>query len=63
VFTFLLGQVISWLNKEAKCVPAYIGWELAVISMVAALLAPRNGFWLMLVPAFMLIKDAKANVG
>lgn len=63
VFTFLLGQVISWLNNEGKSVPAYIGWELAVISIVAALLAPKDGFWLMLVPAFMLIKDARANVG
>ena len=63
VFTFLLGQVISWLYKEGKRIPAYIGWELVVITLVAALLAPKNGFWLMLVPAFMLIKDAKANVG
>ena len=62
VFTFLLGQVIGWLEKQGKRVPAYIGWELAVIVLVAALLAPKNGFWLMLIPAFMLIKDAKANV-
>jgi cytochrome oxidase Cu insertion factor (SCO1/SenC/PrrC family) len=62
VFTFLLGQVISQLYKEGKLIPAYIGWELAVITFVAALLAPINGFWLMLIPAFILIKDAKAKV-
>lgn len=62
MFTFLLGQVISWLYKEGKRIPAYIGWELAVITLLAALLAPKNGFWLMLVPAFMLVKDAKAKV-
>jgi len=59
-FTFLLGQLISSLDKEGKRIPAYIGWELAGITLIAALLAPKNGFWLMLLPAFMLIKDARS---
>jgi Family of unknown function (DUF6463) len=61
VFTFLLGQLISWLEKEGKRAPAYIGWELVGISLIAASLAPKDGFWLMLLPAFMLIKDARTN--
>ena len=60
VFTFMLGQLISWLEKKGKRAPAYIGWELAGISLIAALLAPKNGFWLMLLPAFILIKDARS---
>lgn len=60
VFAFLLGQLISWLEKERKRAPAYIGWELVVISLIAALLAPKDGFWLMLLPAFILIKDARS---
>ena len=60
-FTFLLGQLISWLDQEGKRTPAYIGWELAGISLIAALLAPKDGFWLMLLPAFMLIKNARTN--
>ena len=61
VFTFVLGQLISWLSKEGKRAPAYIGWELLGISLIAAFLAPKNGFWLMLLPAFMLIKDARTQ--
>ena len=61
VFTFFLGQLISWLEKEGKRAPAYIGRELVGIILIAALLAPKDGFWLMLVPAFMLIKDARMN--
>jgi len=60
-FTFLMGQLISSLDKEGKRLPAYIGWELAGIILIAALLAPKDGFWLMLVPAFILIKDARMN--
>ncbi len=60
-FTFLMGQLISSLDKEGKRPPAYIGWELVGIILIAALLAPKDGFWLMLVPAFILIKDARTN--
>lgn len=58
VFTFLLGQLVSWAEREGKRPPAYFGWELAAISLVAALLTPKNGFWLLLLPAFMLIRGA-----
>jgi hypothetical protein len=60
-FTFLMGQLISSLDKEEKRPPAYIGWELGGMILIAALLAPKDGFWLMLVPAFILIKDARTN--
>jgi len=60
-FTFLMGQLISSLDKEGKRPPAYIGWELVGMILIAALLAPKDGFWLMLVPAFILIKDARTN--
>jgi hypothetical protein len=60
-FTFLMGQLISSLDKEGKRPPAYIGWELVGVILIAALLAPKDGFWLMLVPAFILIKDARTN--
>lgn len=56
VFTFLLGQLVSWAEREGKRPPAYFGWELAAISLVAALLAPKDGFWLLLLPAFMLVR-------
>lgn len=61
VFAFLLGQTLSWMQRRGVQAPAYIGWELAAISLAAALLAPKDGFWLLLLPAYLLIKDAKNN--
>jgi hypothetical protein len=59
VLMFFLGQVISWMEKRGMRPPAFIGWELIASSLVAALLMPAVGFWLLLLPAFMLIKEAK----
>jgi hypothetical protein len=59
VLMFLLGQLISWMEKNGMRAPAYIGWELVASSFVAALLMPAVGFWLVLLPAFMLIREAK----
>ena len=58
-FTFLLGQLVSSMERQGKRPPAYIGWELAAVSLTAALLAPKDGFWLMLLPAFMLVRSAR----
>ncbi|MEK6279415.1 MAG: DUF6463 family protein [Acidobacteriota bacterium] len=55
----LLGQLISWIEKQGMRPPAFIGWELMASSLVAALLMPAVGFWLVLLPAFMLIREAK----
>lgn len=62
VFAFLLGQLVSWAERGGKRPPAYFGWELAAVSLVAALLTPKDGFWMMLLPAFMLIKGAGKTV-
>ncbi len=63
VFTFLLGQLISWAEKQGQRPPAYLGWELAAVSLLAALLAPKDGFWLVLLPAFMIIRGEGKSAG
>jgi len=62
VFTFLVGQLVSWMEKRGQRPPAYLGWELAAISLLAALLAPKDGFWLVLLPASMIIRGAEKTV-
>jgi hypothetical protein len=59
VFTFLLGQLISVMERQGTRAPARFGWGLAAISLTAALLAPKDGFWLMLLPAFLLVRGAE----
>lgn len=58
VFTLMLGHVVSWLESEGKRLPAHIGWELIVVNLVAAGLVPKGGFWLVLIPSYMIVRDA-----
>lgn len=62
-FTVLLGQLVSWIEKQGKRPPAYLGWELAALGLVAALLMPTGGFWLLLLPAFMIVRGAREAGG
>jgi Family of unknown function (DUF6463) len=58
VFNFMLGQLVSYAGRRGVRPPAYFGWELAAVSLLCASLLPKGGFWLMLLPAFLLIKEA-----
>jgi Family of unknown function (DUF6463) len=62
VFTFILGEVISWVEGQGKRPAAFIGWELVAISLVAIALYPKGGFWFVLIPAFLIIRDAKQQI-
>ena len=37
----------------------FMAGVIAAVSLTAALLAPKDGFWLMLLPAFMLVRSAR----
>jgi hypothetical protein len=63
VFAFLLGQLVSYVEGRGLRPPAYVGWELAAVSLLCAALMPAGGFWLVLVPAFLLIKEAGPKEG
>jgi len=59
VFTFVLGQLLSSMEKRGCRPPAWIGWELIGINLVAAALIPKGGFWLVMIPAFLIIREAR----
>ena len=63
VFNFMLGQLVSHMERRGIRPPAHFGWELAAVSLLCAALLPKGGFWLMLLPAFLLIKGAGAAEG
>jgi hypothetical protein len=58
VFTFVLGQLASWAEGQGRRLPAHIGWELIAINLVAAVLIPKGGFWLVLIPSWMIVRNA-----
>jgi uncharacterized protein DUF6463 len=59
VTTIILGQVIARMEGLGERLPAGLGWELAALSLVAIAMAPKGGFWWMLLPAYWIIRDAR----
>lgn len=59
VFTFVLGQLLSWMERQGRRPPAWLGWELIAVSLIAAALLPKGGFWLVLIPAFLIVREAR----
>jgi hypothetical protein len=58
LLTFIFGQVISCMERQGKRPAAFIGWELAAMSLLAMALYPKGGFWFVLIPAFLIIKTS-----
>lgn len=59
VFTFVLGQLLSSMEKRGCRPPAWIGWELIAVNLIAAALLPKGGFWLVMIPAYLIIREAR----
>jgi hypothetical protein len=59
VYTFVLGQLLAWMEDQGRRPPAYLGWELIAINLIAAALMPKGGFWLVLIPSFLIIRESK----
>lgn len=62
VYTFVLGQLLSWMEQRGQRPPAYLGWELIAINLVAAALMPKGGFWLVLIPSYLIIREARRGI-
>jgi hypothetical protein len=60
-FVVMLGQLLVLMEAKGQRVPAWFGWELFVISVSAALLMPKAGFWWVLVPALLIVRRAHAD--
>lgn len=59
VFTFVLGQLLSWMERQGQRPPAWLGWELIAVNLAAAALYPKGGFWLVMIPSFLIIREAR----
>jgi len=45
------------LGAGEECLPTFLGWNLLAISTVGVVLEPISGFWLLMLPAFLIILD------
>jgi hypothetical protein len=54
----LLGAVIGWAARRGDAPPVWVGVVLLVWAVTAIARVPRGGFWVLLVPAVLLIIEA-----
>lgn len=57
----LLGQAVAHLEGLGETLPARLGWGLAAMSLVAIAVAPKGGFWWVLLPAYWIIRDKRRD--
>jgi hypothetical protein len=52
---FTLGRLCCWAQENRVRLPAFIGWNLLIISVFGAFLMPISGFWLLIPPSILTI--------
>lgn len=60
VMALLLGQLALWVTKRGQPLPSSLGWQLLSMTLVAGVLMPVSGGWLLLVPAILIILGGRA---
>ncbi|PSL46506.1 hypothetical protein CLV51_103486 [Chitinophaga niastensis] len=55
----LLGIFVNSAEKNQYTIPPVIGWSLLVTALLAVIIMPASGFWLLFIPAIALIKRNK----
>ncbi len=52
---FTLGQLCCWAEVQEIRLPAFLGWNLLAFSVVGILIEPISGFWLLILPAVLIL--------
>ncbi len=61
-FFMILAQLCLWAHSRKIALPGSIGWTLLITSIIGAIAIPISGFWLLMVPAVLIIVTSrKAN--
>jgi len=61
VLVLVLGRLAWWWTKQGQALPAFLGWQLLVITLVCGILMPVSGAWLFAVPAALIIAGARPS--
>ena len=60
VVLMLLGHLCLWIERKLSMpVPAFMGWELVIISACGLMFMPVSGFWLVLAVAIYVLVTAR----
>ena len=60
---WIIGQLVVWADAHGLRPPAWLGWQVLTVSLVGLALMPRSGFWLVLVPAVLLLAASRPRTG
>lgn len=55
----ILGGLIHWSQARTGLLPAFLGWSILALGLVAVFLMPASGFWVILPQAVMMILVAR----
>ncbi len=55
------GYLIEWIQKKIGFYPKHLIWNLFILFIFGVLLMPASGFWLLLIPIFILWKKGKTS--
>lgn len=53
------GRLMVWMDWKGIPVPRFVGWHLLVLAGVGVFLMPVSGFWLITVPAVLLLLESR----
>ena len=55
----IVGQLACWAEAQGKRLPAFLGWEIALIAITVGVLLPASGWFLMLPPAALILVGSR----
>ncbi|BAY86760.1 hypothetical protein NIES267_62710 [Calothrix parasitica NIES-267] len=58
-FLIILAQLCFWADSHKITLPESIGWNLLITSIIGAIAIPISGFWLLMVPACLIIAASR----
>ena len=58
-FFVILAQLCFWAHSRKIALPGFMGWTLLVTSIIGAIAIPISGFWLLMVPAVLIVTRSR----
>lgn len=52
---WIVGQLVLWTDAKGLRPPVWLGLQMLSLSLAGLALMPKSGFWLVLVPAVLLV--------
>jgi hypothetical protein len=58
----ILGGLVHWSQARTATVPGFLGWSLLALCVVALVLMPVSGFWIILPQATLMVVSRRGRL-